>query len=101
MRQIPRGLTTVGFQSISIANSTAVGVNSTIQNARYLRISITGTNARYRDDAAPTVNTGVVLPVNSVHVFDRYDGTSLLKFHRSAAGTLKVDIAGYKYQGSS
>lgn len=92
----------VAFQTISISNSTAVAVNSTVRNAKASRlvISVETQNARFRDDGtAPTLTTGVLLiAANSPFVFEGYNRTSALKFHRST-GTTKISIAAYKNLG--
>ncbi len=90
------GLSFVGFQTMSLSNSTAVAVNSTCRGGNVLMISVETNNARMRDGAtAPTLSTGVLIPSSTVFWFDGYNGTSLLKFQRST-GTCKVSLMSYK-----
>lgn len=97
-RTAPAGLIPVGFQTMSLSNSTAVAVNSTCRAGRTLHISVETQAARYRADAtAPTRNTGVLLGTGS-HWIEGYNGTSLLKFQRST-GTSKVSLMAYKFVG--
>lgn len=97
-RTAPAGLIPVGFQTMSLSNSTAVAANSTTRGARTLHISVETQAARYRmDGTAPTRNTGVLLGTGD-HWIEGYNGTSLLRFQRST-GTSKVSIMGYKHLG--
>ncbi len=92
------GLIPVGFQTMSLANSTAVAVNSTCRNASVLFISVETNHARYRaDGTAPALTTGVLLPTGLLHRIE-YNGTSVMKFQRST-GTSKVSLMAYKYAG--
>jgi hypothetical protein len=87
----------VGFQVLSLTNSTALGVNSTIRACTVLDISVETNAVRYREDAtAPTKNTGVLIAANTFYRWFGYNGTSNLKFQRSTA-TAKVSIMGYKH----
>ena len=97
-RTAPAGLVPVGFQTMSISNSTAVAANSTTRGARVLHISVETQAARYRaDGTAPTRNTGVLLATGT-HWLEGYNGTANLRFHRST-GTSKISIMGYKFKG--
>lgn len=92
------GLIPVGFQTMSLANSTAVAVNTTCRGGSVLIISVETAAARYRaDGTAPTKNTGVVLPIGVLHRIE-FNGTSQMKFQRST-GNVKVSIMAYKYAG--
>jgi len=96
------GLIPAGFQVMSLANSTAVAINSTVQDASVLFISVETTDARMRSDGTdPTNNTGVLFTkALAPYELDGYDGTSILKFCRSGgAGTSTVSIMGYKHAG--
>ncbi len=101
-RVLPGLMVPVAFQSISLSNSTAVAVNSTIRGAKASRlvISVETNSVRFRDDGtAPALTTGVLLTAaNSPYVFDGYNRTSQLKFQR-ATGTAKVSILAYKNLG--
>lgn len=93
----------VGFQSMSLSNSTAIAINSTARGsknvARVLDISVETNAVRYRMDGSnPTLTTGVVLNKDATYRLEGYNGTSALKFQRST-GTSKVSIQSYKYIG--
>ena len=99
---IERPLVPVGFQTISLSNSTAVAVNSTIQaDANVLDISVETNDVRYRADGTdPTLNTGVLIPTgNGPYRLWGYNGTSDLKFQRST-GSSSVSIMGYEQLGA-
>lgn len=90
----------VAFQTMSLANSTALAVNSTVRAAgpRTLMISVETQSARFRcDSTAPTLSTGVLLAAG-VHWFHGYNGSTTFRFQRST-GTCKVSLMGFKYLG--
>ena len=92
-----------GMQTLTLANSTSVAVNSTVRtNADRLVISVETQNVRYRDDGTnPTITTGILLTVaNSPYVFNGFNRTSTFKFQRST-GSAKVTVAGYRAKGNS
>lgn len=92
------GLVPVGYQTISLSNSTAIGVNSTCRDGRYLRFSVETNDARYRDDGTdPALTTGVLLTKANLYVFDGYNGSSALKFQRST-GICTIHLASYKFR---
>jgi hypothetical protein len=100
---MPRGLLVpVAFQVITLSNSTAVAVNSTVRGAKasVLDISVETNACRMRADGSnPTLTTGVVIPKDQAPFrFSGYNRTSLLKFQRTT-GTSKVSIMAYKYLG--
>lgn len=93
------GLTCIGFQTITLSNSTAQGLNSTLRTARHLRISVETNNVRFREDGTdPTLTTGVLLSSGLIYDWEGYNGTSRLKFQR-ATGTSKLSILGYTPPG--
>ncbi len=102
-RVLPGLLSPAGFQSSSLANSTAIAVNSTVRAAKpsLLIVSVETNNVRYRrDGTAPTLSTGILLTVaNSPYVIP-YDRTSNLKFQRQT-GTAKVQLEGLKGYGNN
>ena len=98
------GLRSVGFQTMSLANSTAVRINSTCKAASVLHISVETNACRYRADGTlPALTTGVLLAVGS-HWVEGYSGqvnstgTVYMAFQRST-GTSKVSIMAYRYAG--
>lgn len=101
-RSFPGLLVPVAFQVMTLNNSTAVAVNSTIRGAKasVLHISVETQACRMRaDGTAPTLTTGVVLPKDlAPFQFFGYNRTSMLKFQRTT-GTSKVSIMAYKYLG--
>lgn len=98
-KSYPAGLIPAGFQVMTLSNSTAVAVNSTVRAAATeLHISVETNNVRYRHDGTdPTKTTGVLVEVGAL-VIDGFNGTAALKFQRST-GTSKVSIAGWRHAG--
>ena len=94
-RTAKSALIPVGFQVMTLSNSTAVAVNSTCQASNVIEVSVETNSARYRLDAAPTLTTGVLLTAGR-YVFDSFNGTSTFKFQRST-GTSKVSIMAYRH----
>lgn len=100
-RNITAGLIPVGFQRISLANSTAVALNSTIKlDASVLHITVETQSVRYRaDGTSPTLTTGVLLTAAAgPYWFHGFNGTSNLKFQRST-GNAVVSIMAYRQAG--
>jgi hypothetical protein len=92
------GLIPLGFQKITLANSTAVGLNGTARiGAHVLDISVETQPARYRADGTdPTLTTGVILQKDTYIRLHGFNGTSVLKFQRTT-GTVIVSVQSYKY----
>lgn len=92
-------LTPVGFQTISLANTTAVAVNTTCRQANVLDVSVETTDARYRADGSdPTNSTGVLLTKANLYRFEGYNGTSKMKFARAGgSGTSLVHIMAWRH----
>lgn len=96
-RTILAGLVPIGFQSMTLSNSTAVAINSTCRGANVLDISVETNDVRYRaDGTAPTLSTGVLLQSDITYRFEGYNGTSKLLFQRST-GSAVVQIMAYKH----
>jgi hypothetical protein len=90
----------LGFQEMSLANSTAVTLNSTTNKARALLVTVETNNVRIRfGDTAPTLNTGVLLPKDDTYWIPFYDGGGL-SFQRST-GTAKVTVQAFKNKGDN
>lgn len=102
-RSIFQGLLTpVAFQTNSLSNSTAIGPNSTVRNAKpdVLHVSVETNSVRYRADGTdPTKTTGVLLLAGD-HWFPGYNRTSMLKFQRST-GTAKISLMAYRQRGNT
>jgi len=97
-RNIDAGLVSAGFQTFSLSNSTASGLNTTTSQGKIFHISVETQNARFRADGSnPTVNTGVLLPTGQMHWMFDIPG-SILKFQRQT-GTCKISVQAYKYKG--
>ena len=97
-RTAPAGLISVGFQTITLLNSTALGVNSTVGKASVLHLSVETQNVRYRSDAVdPALTTGVLLVKDHDYWLEGIRPTGL-KFQRST-GTCKVSVQGYRRPG--
>ena len=85
----------LGYQTISLSNSTAVGLNSTCAKARHVLFSVETNDVRLRlDSTAPTKTTGILYQADATHTLDGYDLTHL-KFQRST-GACKVSLAAFK-----
>ena len=96
-RSIPAGMTALGFQTISLANSTALGLNTTCIGGKFFHLSVETNSCRYRaDGVSPALTTGVLLATGEHWLFDMKGST--LKFQRST-GTAKVSVMSYKYKG--
>jgi hypothetical protein len=91
------GLLPVDFQKITLSDSTAVALNSTIRaSANVLDISVETNHARYRADGTdPTLSTGVLLPTGALHRLEGFNRTSVLKFQRSTGSSI-VSVMAYK-----
>ena len=94
------GLIPVGFEVLTLSNSTAAGLNSTNRTATVFDVSVETNNARYRaDGTAPTLTTGVVLLKDvGPYRWEGFNGTAVLKFQRTT-GTAKISIQSYKLAG--
>lgn len=97
-RNTPAGMVALGFQTISLANSTALGLNTTCIGGKFFHLSVETNDCRYRSDGSnPALTTGVLLKKDTEHwIFDVPGST--LKFQRTT-GTSKVSILSYKYKG--
>lgn len=96
-RNTPAGMTALGFQTISLANSTALGLNSTCIGGKFFHLSVETNSIRYRNDGtSPALTTGVLLATGEHWLFDIKAAN--LKFQRTT-GTAKVSLMSYKYVG--
>ena len=96
-RNIDAGMVSAGFQTISLANSTALGLNTTCKVGTWFHISVETQSLRYRDDGvAPALTTGVLLATGA-HWLPNVDGDNL-KFQRTT-GTCKLSVQAYKPKG--
>ena len=100
VRNIPAGLVSVGFQTISQTNSTAQGLNTTTSPGKVFLISVETQSARMRvDGTSPAGTTGVLLlTTNSPYLFEGLPGSSI-KFFRATGGTSKISVQAFKYKG--
>ncbi len=97
-RNIGAGMVTAGFQTLSLANSTALGLNTTAIQGKVFCLSVETNNARMRaDGSSPALTTGVLLPKDNVYWLFDVPG-SALKFQRQT-GTCKISIQAWKYKG--
>lgn len=94
------GLKPVSFETLTLSNSTAVGLNSTARaSASVIVFSVETQNVRMRaDGTAPTKTTGVLFATDQTYVLD-IDGSTDLKFQRTT-GTAKVSIQTFRYPGT-
>ncbi len=97
-RNIPAGLVSAGFQVISLANSTASGLNTTCIQGKAFLISVETKAARIRlDGSNPALTTGVLLNTTNSPYFLNVPG-SAVKLQRST-GTSKVSVQAFKHKG--
>lgn len=93
----PAELIPVGFQVMSLSNSTAVALNSTVTPCTAIRFSVETQAARHRSDGTdPALTTGVLLATGN-YFWDGIDTTNF-KFQRST-GTCKISIMSYRRPG--
>lgn len=98
-RTVLAGLIPVGFQTISLSDSTAIGLNSTTRPSHVFDVSIETNNARYRADGTdPTLTTGVILFSGTTYRFEGFNNTSLLTFQRSTGVSL-LHVMSYRHPG--
>ena len=97
-RNTPAGLVAVGFQALSLSNSTASGLNTTCATGKFFHVSVETQDARYRGDGTnPALTTGVLLKKDLEHWIMDVAG-SQIKFQRTT-GTTKISVMAYKYDG--
>ena len=93
------GLVSAGFQVIELADSTAIGLNSTTILSSVLDLSVETNDARYRADGVdPALSTGVVLKQGVTYRFEGLGGMAGLKFQRTT-GTCDISVQAYKHIG--
>ena len=91
----------VGEQRITFTGTAAYSINSTVQAARVLRVSVETAAVRARFGSTnPTMTTGLFLAANALVEWDNYDGTSLLKFTR-VTGAPVVNVIGFNWAGDA
>lgn len=96
-RNIDQEFVSSGFQTITLSNSTASGLNTTCKLGKWFHISVETNAVRYRDDGvSPALTTGVLLAIGA-HWLPGVDGANL-KFQRQT-GTCKVSVQAFKHKG--
>lgn len=99
----PPGLLNAGFKKLTQSNSTAVGLNSTIQTnlPDMLDLSVETNAVRMRADGTdPATSTGVLLEKDVHHRIAGIKEYANLKFMRAAGGTAIVNVQAWKYPGA-
>ena len=97
-RIAPAGLISLGFEELTLADSTAVGLNSTNGSAEALHVSVETQAVRYRADGTdPALTTGVLLATGS-HWLEAVGEPAKFKFIQST-GSATVSIMAYKNAG--
>lgn len=98
-RTILSGLAPVASQRMVLANSTALGINGTVRNAKpnILIFSVETNNVRQKSSAAPTLTTGVLYSsTRGPYYYEGYNSnTSTFRFQRTT-GTAVVNIEAYR-----
>lgn len=98
-RVAPAGLISVGFQTISLTNSTALGLNTTCRVASVIDFSVETQPCRMRaDGTAPTLTTGVLIQKDVWHRFEGNPNSANLKFQRTT-GSSKISVQAWRYAG--
>ena len=93
------GLIALGFESISLSDGTAIGLNSTNAFATTIEFSVETNNARFRDDGTdPALTTGILYQKDNVYRRDGIANASNIAFQRST-GTSLIQLIGYRYPG--
>jgi len=91
------GLVPVGFQELTLSNSTAQYLNGTARTgAQVIMFSVETNNCRFRaDGSAPTLTTGVLFQSDESYILDGFTGSTGWKFQRST-GTCKLSVHTFK-----
>jgi hypothetical protein len=97
-RVAPGALIPVAYQTITLANSTAVGLNTTVRaTGQVLDISVETQSVRFRADGTdPTLSTGVLIPTGLAPYRLDFNKTSALTFQRTT-GTATVSVMAWRY----
>ena len=86
------------FETITLSNSTAVGLNSTGRNAHMIEFSVETNDIRMRHDGTdPALTTGVLYKKDLAPYRLSFNGTAALKFQRST-GTAKVSVVVFVFE---
>jgi len=94
-RIIPAALIALGFETLTLSNSTAGGLNSTNAPASSVIFSVETNNVRVRSDGTnAALTTGVLYQKDDTYFLDGFVG-SALSFQRST-GTCKVSIEAFE-----
>jgi hypothetical protein len=92
------GLFSAGFQKFTLTGTSVGTLNTTMQEADVLDISVETQNARYRADGTnPTAATGVLLVANSLTRLEGMNDTGLLTFISATPGAV-VNVQGWKFE---
>ncbi len=98
-RRLP-GLNPVSFETLTLNNSTAKGLNSTSRAGSVILFSVEGADARLRDDGTdPTNSVGVVFGVGSAPYFYSGDLNKVRFVRKGASGTSTVHLCAYRQPG--
>ena len=98
-RRLP-GLTVVGFETLTLNNSTASGLNSTSKTGSVILFSVETMDARMRDDGtAPQNATGVVFPIAAGPYYYHGDLANVQFERKGTSGTSTIHICAYSQPG--
>ncbi len=93
------GFIPVGSETLSLANSTALGLNSTNVQASAFHISVETQHGRYGfNSTTPALTTGVLLEKDTNHWLESITTPASLLFQRTT-GTCTINIQAYKRPG--
>jgi len=97
-RMALHGMLNAGFQKITLSGTSVHSLNSTVQTADVLDISVETQDARYRaDGTSPAATTGVLMQADTLYRLEGYNGTSNLKFTGAVAGSV-INVQGWKFE---
>jgi hypothetical protein len=100
-RRIPPGLVFVGHQQMTLDDSTAVSLTSTIRASvpSALLFSVETNNVRLGwNSTTPTLNTGVVFVKDNEYFLENYSLDENMKFQRTT-GTAVIQALAFKRAG--
>ncbi|GAB4453846.1 MAG: hypothetical protein M5R40_14520 [Anaerolineae bacterium] len=98
-RRLP-GLNPVSFETLTLDDSTAQGLNSTSRTGSVILFSVEGGGVHMRDDGTdPTNSTGVVFGVGSAPYFYSGDLGAVRFCRQGASGTSTVHLIAYRQPG--
>ena len=88
---------TNGTQVLSLSNSTAVALNSTVTTAHVVVFSVETNDVRMWYNSAPTLNTGILWQKDDTYILEGVSSSITPQFQRST-GSATVHAEGLVYE---